>query len=141
MASLQIIGPAVVCHGFLNVDKHYRLLSIFFFYVAPVSPPQNVMISGMTATSVNLTWQELPVQDRNGDIIRYEVYYIPLEDFGGAIGPAITNVSGSELSASLDGLEENVNYSISIRAYTSAGEGPASQEVYALTNEDSKTLL
>lgn len=64
---------------------------------------------------------------------------MPLEDFGGAIDPVSLNISGSDLSVVLDMLEENVNYSISIRAYTSAGGGPLSLVIYAVTSEDGKT--
>ena len=62
------------------------------------------------------------------------VIYIAQEDFGGSIGTNTTTVS--ELSVLLVGLQENVNYTISVRAYTSKGAGPYSQPVTVLSNED-----
>ena len=54
----------------------------------------------------------------------YEITYTPLKKFTGIIGTNSTNVSGSDLSVSLFGLQEYVNYSIQIRAYTIEGPGP-----------------
>ena len=83
-----------------------------------------------------VTWDMVPPIDQNGVITMYEVLYTPLETFGGAIGPRTVNVT--ERTASLTELEEYVNYTISIRAYTSIGESPYSSETVALTSEDSK---
>ena len=66
----------------------------------------------------------------------YEVMYTPLENFGGAIMTRTTNVT--ELSPVLTDLEEYDNYTISVRAYTSVGEGPYSDPVIALTMEEGK---
>ena len=81
-------------------------------------------------------WEEVVPIDQNGVITMYQVLYQPLETFGGAIGPLTVNVT--ELTADLTNLEEYVNYNISVRAYTSAGEGPYSDGVVELTNEDSE---
>ena len=68
----------------------------------------------------------------------YEITYTPLENFTGVIGINSINVSRSDLSVSLVGLQEYVNYSIQIRAYTSEGPGPYSTPVMQITLEDSK---
>ena len=66
----------------------------------------------------------------------YQVLYEPLETFNGVIGPQTVNVTGQQETI-LKNLEESVNYSISARAYTSAGPGPYSDRnaVTALTFE------
>ena len=66
----------------------------------------------------------------------YEVLYIPKEIFDVVLDPRTMNVSTT--SALLDGLQEFVNYTISVRAYTSAGEGPYSDGVSVITTEDGK---
>ena len=71
----------------------------------------------------------------------YEVMYTPLETFGGNVGSNITTVSGSELSVVLTGLEEYVNYTISVRASTSVGAGPYSVAMTVLTSEDGNFLI
>ena len=70
----------------------------------------------------------------------YEITYTPLKNFTGVIGINSTNVSGSDLSVSLVGLQEYVNYSIQVRAYTIEGSGPYSIRVIQITLEDSKFI-
>ena len=86
------------------------------------------------------TWDVVPPIDQNGVITMYEVLYEPLETFNGAIMSNTTTVDGMTLTAVLEGLEEYVNYNMSVRAYTSAGEGPYSDGVIVLTLEDGKGL-
>ena len=89
-------------------------------------------------TSIVVTWDVVPPIDQNGVITMYEVLYEPLETFDDAIGPLTLNVSDSAMTAVLTGLQEFVNYDISVRAYTNEGEGPYSTEVTEMTVEDGK---
>ena len=113
-------------------------LSILHCNLGPASAPINVAAVSISSTQVKVTWGDVPPTDQNGIIITYEVEYIPLEDFDGAIGKSTTNVSA--LSLILLRLQEYVNYTISVRAYTSAGAGPYSDPVSVLTNEDGKCV-
>ena len=92
-----------------------------------------------TSTSIAVMWNEVPPINQNGVIMAYEITYTTFENFTGVIGINSTNVSGSDLSVSLIGLQEYVNYSIQVRAYTSEGAGPYSTPVVQLTLEDSKS--
>ena len=76
--------------------------------------------------------------DQNGDIIMYKIMYTPLETFGVTLESDTVNVSGSNMSVVLMGLEEYVNYTISVRAFTIVGAGPYSVAVIVLTQQDSK---
>ncbi len=67
----------------------------------------------------------------------YEVLYQPLETFNEAIMAKTENVSLRYVL--LTDLEEYVHYNISLRAYTSEGAGPYSEEVTVMTPEDSKS--
>ena len=102
---------------------------------APASPPANVTATTTSATSIMVAWGMVPLMEQNGAIITYEVMKIPLEDFGGTLENDTTIVSGSELSMDLTGLEEYVNYNISVRAYTNVGAGPYSVAVTVWTME------
>ena len=82
----------------------------------------------------------VPPIDQNGIITMYEVMYQPLETFNGNISTQTMNVSGTEMSAFLMELQEFVNYIIFVRAYTSIGAGPYSDEVTVTTLEDCKWL-
>ena len=83
-----------------------------------------------------MSWEEVPAIDRNGVITEYEVQYEPLETFGSQI--ATSTVNTSMLSINLTGLQEFVDYNISVRAYTSAGPGPYSIGVVERTDTDGK---
>ena len=96
------------------------------------------MATAASPTFIMVSWDMVPPIDQNGVITMYEVLYEPQETFNGAIMSNTTTVDGMTLTAVLEGLEEYVNYTISVRAYTSAGEGPYTDGIIELTNEDGK---
>ena len=110
-----------------------------FFPSVPDAPPQNVMAMVLSSTEIKVTWDEVPSINRSGIIIVYEVQYIPLETFGQlSIETVIT--SGPVLILNLTGLEEYVEYNISVRPYTSTGPGPYSDPVTVRTLEDGRLI-
>ena len=119
----------------------YITYCLYNIITAPASPPTNVDAVGISSTEVLVTWDSVPPIDQNGIITMYEVLYQPLETFGGAIGPLTRNVSGTEMSVVLTDLQEFINYTISVRAYTSVAEGPYSQEISVSTFEDGKVII
>ena len=78
----------------------------------------------------------VPPIDQNGIIIIYEVMYQPLETFNGNIATKTINLTN--MSVLLADLQEFVNYNISVRAYTSVGAGPYSDEIIVMTPQDGK---
>ena len=93
----------------------------------------------LSSTEIRVCWDQVPAINRNGDITVYEVQYDPLETFDGRISTETTNTS--LMCTVLAGLEEYVEYNISVRAYTSAGPGPYSNPVTERTHTDSKEEL
>ena len=89
-------------------------------------------------TSIQVTWDIVPEMDQNGVILSYEVQYMPQETFGGAIGTLTVSISEPMRMTNLTDLQEYVNYTISVRAYTSVGAGPYSDGIIVITQEDSK---
>ena len=83
-----------------------------------------------------MTWDSVPPIDQNGIITMYEVLYQPLETLSGTLETLIRNVSMMEMSVVLTDLQEFNSYNISIRAYTSVGEGPYSEDLTATTLEN-----
>ena len=83
-----------------------------------------------------MTWDIVPPIDQNGMVTMYEVLYQPLETFDGAIHTQTRYVLGTDVSVVLVDLEEFMRYVISIRAYTSLGNGPYSVAVTSMTLED-----
>ena len=112
--------------------------SLIFPLPVPASPPENVTAIANSSTTIAVMWDEVLPIDQNGVITMYEVMYIPQKDFGGAIGPVTTIILAQ--STVLLNLQEFVNYSISVRAYTSIGEGPYSTPIFVLTLEDGEYI-
>ena len=84
-----------------------------------------------------MTWDEVPAIDQNGIIDIYEVRYDPLQ-FTGVLTTEYRNTTN--MSAVLTGLQQYVEYNISVRAYTSVGPGPLSEDVTERTFEDRELI-
>ena len=102
-----------------------------FPFPAPVAAPQNPSSATLNATAIQVQWEEVPKIDQNGEIIYYEIRVAPAQ----FQDVSYVNVSGSELVLVIDGLEEFVEYSFTIRAYTIAGPGPFSVVTTSTTDE------
>ena len=111
------------------------MLFTFIFATVPGNSPQNVTALSLSSTTIMVTWEEVPPIDRNGMITTYEVLYEPLETFGQLSSTDIINAT--DLFIILEGLHPFVGYNISVRAYTSVGNGPYSDMVVEITLEDS----
>ena len=84
-----------------------------------------------------MTWDEVPAIDQNGMIIIYEVQFDPLQ-FTGMLMTEYMNTT--DMLVVLTGLQEYVDYNISVRAYTRVGPGPFSEDVTERTFEDREFL-
>ena len=102
----------------------------------PSDYPQNVEPTTISSTEILVSWDEVPAIGQNGIIILYEVQYEPLMTFGGQLMTMTMNTSNTSIV--LGGLQEYVEYNISLRAYTSVGPGPFSPGVDNRTFEDGK---
>ena len=91
----------------------------------------------MSSTEIMVTWEAVPMIDRNGIIINYEIQIEPL-DFPADI--FIDPLNTTNLSILVADLEEHVLYNISVRAYTNVGPGPYSDPVTKSTFEDGNIL-
>ena len=99
----------------------------------------NVSVFTVSSTELEVTWTEVPAIHRNGIITRYEILYEPLNTFEGLIGFNNVTVLHPGLIDTLTGLEEDVEYNVSIRAYTVVGPGPYSGPVSNRTLQDGKS--
>ena len=88
----------------------------------------------LSSTEIQVNWTEVLEIDQNGIIAKYEVMYEPLMNFSGQITTLTVNTTN--LSITLMDLEEYVEYSISVRAYTRVGPGLYSVGIVRRTLED-----
>ena len=81
-----------------------------------------------------MSWEPVPATDQNGVITQYEVEYNQTT-FSEVSMYNTTTVNSTTLMVDLTGLEEDVEYSIRVRAYNSVGAGPYSNVVVETTQE------
>ena len=91
--------------------------------------------TAVSSTEIEVSWEEVPAINENGVITVHEV----LMTFEGQI--AANTTTTSQLNTTLTGLQEYVEYNISVRAYTSVGPGPYSDGVIERTLEDCKSHM
>ena len=110
-------------------------MKFFSLHAAPSGPPENVRAVATSAVEISVSWDEVAARDQNGIILLYEVVVEPQITFGGSLMQTTINVTN--MTTPLSDLHPYVNYTISVRAYTSVGPGP-SGTVTEATLEDSK---
>ena len=87
--------------------------------------PFNVSAVVNSSTEITVYWQEVPAFNRNGTILLYEVlYYSTLDQT-----QSLNTTNSSTFTLLLGGLEEFVQYNITVRAYTGKGSGEESVPV------------
>ena len=96
-----------------------------------------VSAESISSTSIRVSWGKVPAIDQNGVITQYEVEYNQ-STFDSV--PTTQNIIVNSTMTVLTGLEEYVEYSIQVRAYTSQGPGPYTDAIYVTTDEDGKAF-
>ena len=90
----------------------------------------------LSSTKIQVSWTEVEPINQNGVIIQYEIMYNSSFELEGSV---FTN--GSTLMVIITGLEEDTDFNVSVRAYTSVGPGPFSVGVMKKTEEDGLFLF
>ena len=106
-------------------DLSVVMCSVSSISVAPNAPPDNVQALTVSSTAILVTWDPVPEISRNGIITQYEIE-VNQSTFDEIPSTRLTTTNGSVLMVELRGLEEYVEYTIRVRAYTSEGPGPFS---------------
>lgn len=121
---------------------------------APSLPPKNVQCSVTSAQSIHISWEPPLMKGRNGIIKGYKVTYHSIGESLGAHhfkkpkndlnifisdNDDVQTKNITQLRTTINGLRKYTNYSMSVLAYTSRGEGVRSEPVFCHTEEDGKT--
>ena len=105
-----------------------------YFNAEPNAPPGDVRGRNESSKKIFVQWDQVPDADQNGVILSYTVTYRALP-----YGPHQTQqVTAPTRSATLTGLNEYTNYSITVFASTIKGDGNKSDPITVITDEDSK---
>ena len=97
--------------------------AIFVLFSEPSISPRNITAQKMTETSFNISWNALSRIVSNGDVIAYEVMHTRKSKSGMISAPVYQNTTTTTSVTLLD-LTSCSQYSVYVRAYTSAGPGP-----------------
>ncbi|KAI2659650.1 hypothetical protein H4Q32_022145 [Labeo rohita] len=100
----------------------------------PSRAPEKVLASAASPESISLSWQTPSREALNGVLQGFRIiYWANLLD--GELGE-IRNVTTQKAQLELEGLEKYTNYSIQVLAFTRAGDGVRSDQIYIRTKED-----
>ena len=102
-----------------------------YVLIAPGGPPTDVEGNATSSTEIFVYWQPPEEIDRHGIITSYDIMYSSDDNGSEIIEEHPTT------SINLTDLCEFTNYSISVRARTAVGEGPFSDTMFVVTDEDS----
>uniref|UniRef100_A0A4W3INH9 DS cell adhesion molecule n=1 Tax=Callorhinchus milii TaxID=7868 RepID=A0A4W3INH9_CALMI len=100
----------------------------------PSRPPDNLQASATSPEVISLSWSTPSKEALNGILQGYRVIYwanLPNGELG-----EIRNVTTTETSLELVGLEKYTNHSIQVLAFTRAGDGVRSEQIFTRTKED-----
>ena len=113
-----------------------------FCFSAPNAPPQNFAAFSISSTSIRVTWDPVPVENRQGIILGYRLFW----DTDNKQSPARVkrrSSSGEELeteanvlSKDLVGLEKFTNYCVRAEAFNSKGNSNRTNRTCTRTDED-----
>ncbi|XP_071994897.1 cell adhesion molecule DSCAM isoform X4 [Engystomops pustulosus] len=100
----------------------------------PSRPPENVQAAATSPETITISWSTPSKEALNGILQGFRViFWANLLD--GELGE-IKNVTTTQPLLELDGLEKYTNYSIQVLAFTRAGDGVRSEQIFVRTKED-----
>ncbi|XP_065060766.1 uncharacterized protein LOC135688018 [Rhopilema esculentum] len=102
--------------------------------IVPSSPPSNMTAVSNDASSIDVSWNEIPSSDQNGVITGYLVFYRE------SSATTYTIAATTQLKLKIQGLSAATSYSLRVLAYNSNGNGIASELITLTTREKAPSL-
>ncbi|XP_046971560.1 Down syndrome cell adhesion molecule-like protein Dscam2 [Vanessa cardui] len=120
-------------------SAHTRALLALTSHEPPARAPVSLRASAPRPSTIELAWQAPPTSAWNGELLGYTVWWWPAADGtlsgGASVGMEFATVRGHVTKYTIESLEHFTRYSVSVRAFNSAGAGPATAPVNTLTQE------
>ena len=105
---------------------------IVCFNSEPDGFPQNLNATTISSTAIEVSWDEVFVNETNGVVTEYNVTGVPDESFADVVNMV---VDSSVMNVVFNELEEFVVYIFTVSASTEIGYGPSSPEAFTRTSE------
>lgn len=108
-------------------------VEVFVGEAAPAMAPQNVQVTPLTASQLEVTWDPPPPESQNGNIQGYKVYYWEADSRNETEKMKVLFLP--EPVVKIKDLTSHTKYLISISAFNAAGDGPKSDPCQGRTHQ------
>uniref|UniRef100_A0A8C9DA08 Sidekick cell adhesion molecule 1 n=1 Tax=Panthera leo TaxID=9689 RepID=A0A8C9DA08_PANLE len=108
-------------------------VEVFVGEAAPAMAPQNVQVTPLTASQLEVTWEPPPPESQNGNIQGYKVYYWEADSQNETEKLKVLFLPETVLK--LKNLTGHTPYRVSISAFNAAGDGPRSDPRQGRTHQ------
>uniref|UniRef100_A0ABI7WIF8 Sidekick cell adhesion molecule 1 n=1 Tax=Felis catus TaxID=9685 RepID=A0ABI7WIF8_FELCA len=108
-------------------------VEVFVGEAAPAMAPQNVQVTPLTASQLEVTWEPPPPESQNGNIQGYKVYYWEADSQNETEKMKVLFLPETVLK--LKNLTGHTPYRVSISAFNAAGDGPRSDPRQGRTHQ------
>ena len=116
----------------VGIGPYSEVFSVTTLSAPPTAAPQNVTGTALSYHSILVSWEPIPANHQNGDIINYIVYYQG-EQFDTSERKKVVAVSTT--TTALEHLKPYELYTITVVAENNQGSGPQSAEISVRTYE------
>uniref|UniRef100_T1III8 Down syndrome cell adhesion molecule-like protein Dscam2 n=1 Tax=Strigamia maritima TaxID=126957 RepID=T1III8_STRMM len=99
----------------------------------PSIPPEGLRCSALSSKSIYVLWDPLPTDSVNGILRGYKVLYKPITEW---YDSQVQFKNSEKDRITLQNLDVNTNYSVTVLAFTRVGDGVKTNPVYCKTHED-----
>ncbi|XP_077930382.1 protein sidekick-1 isoform X3 [Halichoerus grypus] len=108
-------------------------VEVFVGEAAPAMAPQNVQVTPLTASQLEVTWDPPPPESQNGNIQGYKVYYWEADSQNETEKMKVLFLP--ETVVKLKDLTSHTPYLVSVSAFNAAGDGPQSDPRQGRTHQ------
>uniref|UniRef100_A0A2R8ME77 Sidekick cell adhesion molecule 1 n=1 Tax=Callithrix jacchus TaxID=9483 RepID=A0A2R8ME77_CALJA len=108
-------------------------VEVFVGEAAPAMAPQNVQVTPLTASQLEVTWDPPPPESQNGNIQGYKIYYWEADSQNETEKTKVLFLP--EPVVRLKNLTSHTKYLVSISAFNAAGDGPRSDPRQGRTHQ------
>ncbi|XP_073931562.1 protein sidekick-1 isoform X1 [Castor canadensis] len=108
-------------------------VEVFVGEAAPAMAPQNIQVTPMTASQLEITWEPPPPESQNGIIQGYKIYYWEADNQNETEKMKVLFLP--EPMVRLKNLTSYTKYLVTISAFNAAGDGPKSDPRQGCTHQ------
>ncbi|KAM6157369.1 LOW QUALITY PROTEIN: protein sidekick-1 [Erethizon dorsatum] len=108
-------------------------VEVFVGEAAPAMAPQNIQVTPLTASQLEVTWDPPPPESQNGNIQGYKIYYWEAGSRNETEKMKVLFLP--EPTVKLKNLTSHTKYLVSISAFNAAGDGPRSDPRQGRTHQ------